>query len=130
MKEVAGSLRLDLAAYRELEAFSQLGTELDAASQRQLDRGACMVQLLKQNQYVPFDAIDQTVSIFAGSRGFLDDLKLDQVHPFEKDLHEHMNGPEKALRDELVEKRSFKGGLDDKFAAAIKAFKANWVPSS
>ena len=71
MKEVAGSLRLDLAAFRELEAFAQLGTELDPASQRQLDRGARMVELLKQGQYKPYDVIDQCISIFAGSKGIL-----------------------------------------------------------
>jgi F-type H+/Na+-transporting ATPase subunit alpha len=67
MKKIAGSLRLDLAAYRELEAFAQLGTELDAATQRQLDRGAAMVELLKQPQYVPQHVVDQVISIFAGT---------------------------------------------------------------
>ncbi|MDH3582817.1 MAG: F0F1 ATP synthase subunit alpha, partial [Phycisphaerae bacterium] len=67
MKQIAGSLRLDLAAYRELEAFAQLGTELDKATQRQLDRGARMVELLKQLQYVPMDVVDQVISIFAGT---------------------------------------------------------------
>ena len=79
MKEVAGSLRLDLAAFRELEAFAQLGTELDPASQRQLDRGARMVELLKQGQYKPYDVIDQCISIFAGSKGILDDVPLTAV---------------------------------------------------
>src|SRR6059036_1615298 len=69
MKKIAGSLRLDLAAYRELEAFAQLGTELDKATQRQLDRGARMVELLKQPQYVPFHIVDQVISIYAGTKG-------------------------------------------------------------
>ena len=129
MKEVAGSLRLDLAAYRELEAFAQLGTELDAASQRQLDRGGRMVQLLKQNQYVPYDAIDQCISIFTGSKGFLDDLALDQVHAFEQDLHEDFRTTKKDLRDKLVEAKSFKG-LENEFSAAIKDFKAGWNPGA
>ncbi len=126
MKEVAGSLRLDLAAYRELEAFAQLGTELDAASQRQLDRGARMVQLLKQPRYVPYDAIDQCLSIFAGTRGFLDTLKLDTVHEFERELLEHFRGPKKELRRKLEEARSFKG-LEDEFKAAMKEFKEGRV---
>ena len=71
MKEVAGTLRLDLAAYRELEAFAQLGTELDAASQQQLDRGARLVELLKQGQYTPYNAIDQAISIYAASKSAL-----------------------------------------------------------
>ena len=125
MKEVAGSLRLDLAAYRELEAFAQLGTELDASSQRQLDRGARMVELLKQGQFGPFDVIDQCISIYAASKGFMDDVPVAKVSAFEKGLLEHFQGPAKAVRDQLAEKKSFKG-LDDQFGAAIKAFKATF----
>jgi F-type H+-transporting ATPase subunit alpha len=123
MKEVAGSLRLDLASYRELEAFAQLGTELDPASQRQLDRGGRMVELLKQGQYAPFDVIDQCISIFAGSKGILDDVPVNAVPKFERELLENFRGPNKALRDQLVEKKSFKG-IEDQFLAAVKAFKA------
>ena len=129
MKEVAGSLRIDLAAYRELEAFAQLGTELDAASQRQLDRGARMVELLKQGQYMPFDIIDQSISMYAGTRGFLDDIDVNLVHEFERGLLEHFRGPEKALRDELVEQQSFKQ-IGDRFAAALKEFKAGFEAAS
>jgi len=125
MKEVAGSLRLDLASFRELEAFAQLGTELDKASQQQLDRGGRMVELLKQGQYSPFDVIDQCISIFAGSKGFLDDLPLDKVHAFEADLLDHFRGPGKALRDKLVESRSFKQ-IGDEFQTAIGEFKKVW----
>jgi F-type H+-transporting ATPase subunit alpha len=125
MKEVAGSLRLDLAAFRELEAFAQLGTELDVSSQRQLDRGARMVQLLKQGQYTPYDVFDQCVSIFAASKGLMDDVPVDQVNNFEKDLLENFRGPNKPLRDQLVEKKSFKG-LEPAFIEAIKSFKQSW----
>ena len=125
MKEVAGSLRLDLAAYRELEAFAQLGTELDAASQRQLDRGARMVELLKQGQFTPFTVIDQCISIFAASKGLMDDVPVVKVSAFEKGLLEYFQGAGKAVRDQLVEKKSFKG-LEDQFIAAIKAFKATF----
>jgi len=127
MKEVAGSLRLDLASYRELEAFAQVGTELDASSQRQLDRGARMVELLKQGQYTPYDVIDQCLSIFAASKGLLDDIPVTNVRAFERDLLVHMAGSKKALRDELVAKKSFKG-MEDKFIAAMREFKANWKP--
>jgi F-type H+-transporting ATPase subunit alpha len=127
MKEVAGSLRLDLAAYRELEAFAQLGTELDAASQRQLDRGGRMVELLKQGQYQPFDAIDQCISIFAGSKGFLDDLKPEHVHPFEGDLLDYFHSTKKDLYNKLAEAKSFKG-LEDEYMSTLKDFKANWSP--
>ena len=126
MKEVAGSLRLDLAAYRELEAFAQLGTELDAASQQQLDRGARMVELLKQGQYTPFTAIDQAISIFAGSKGFLDDVDLTKVNTFEEQLLEHFRGPASALRAKLEEEKSFKK-IGDEFVDEIRKFKQGWV---
>ncbi len=123
MKQIAGSLRLDLAAFRELEAFAQLGTELDKATQRQLDRGARMVELLKQPQYVPMDVIDQVVSIYAGVRGYLDDLTNDQVSAFEKGLLEYMRTSAKPVRDELAEKRAFNEALESKLKEAIAAFK-------
>ena len=126
MKEVAGSLRLDLAAFRELEAFAQLGTELDVASERQLTRGQRMAELLKQGQFVPMDVIDQCISIFAGSRGFLDDVELPRVSDFERDLLEYFRGKGKAARDLLVEQKSFKK-LDAEFIAACKDFKAGWA---
>jgi F-type H+-transporting ATPase subunit alpha len=127
MKQVAGSLRLDLAAYRELEAFAQLGTDLDKATQHQLDRGARMVELLKQPQFVPMDVIDQVIQIFAASTGALDDLKIDQVQPFSKALVEHFAGPAKAIRDRLAAAKA----LDDTMRADIKKatqdFKSGWV---
>ena len=79
MKKVAGSLRLDLAAFRELEAFAQLGTELDKATQTQLDRGYRMVELLKQPQYQPYHVVDQVMSLFAGSTGYLDAVPRAEV---------------------------------------------------
>jgi F-type H+-transporting ATPase subunit alpha len=86
MKEVAKSLRLDLAAYRELESFAQMGMELDAASQRQVDRGMRMVRLLTQPQYQPMSTAQQVISIYAGVRGHLDDLAVDEVSEFEAQL--------------------------------------------
>jgi F-type H+-transporting ATPase subunit alpha len=127
MKEVAGSLRLDLASYRELEAFAQLGTELDPASQRQLDRGARMVELLKQGQYQPVNVIDQVIAIFAGSKGILDNLPIDQVHAFEDGLVDHMKTSQKSLYDRLAKERTFKGGLGDEFETVIREFKKGWT---
>ena len=83
MKKVAGGLRLDLAAFRELEAFAQLGTELDKATQLQLDRGYRMVELLKQPQYQPLSAIDQVMSLYAGTEGYLDDVPVKEVRNWE-----------------------------------------------
>ena len=126
MKEVAGTLRLDLASYRELEAFAQLGTDLDKATQRQLDRGERMVELLKQPQYQPMEVIDQILQLFAGSRGFYDDLPVEKVQPFAKDLLTHFEGQAKEVRDELAEKKSIKGEMEDKLKKAIQDFKQGW----
>jgi len=125
MKQIAGSLRLDLAAYRELEAFAQLGTELDKATQRQLDRGARMVELLKQPQYGPYNVIDQVISIFAGSKGFMDDLPLTSVRDFEKGLLNYLSTVAKPIRDELDAKRDIKA-VEKKLGDAVAAFKSTF----
>ena len=125
MKEVAGSLRLDLAAYRELEAFAQLGTELDTASKRQLDRGARMVELLKQGQYKPCDVIDQCLSIFSASRGYLDDVPVPQVSKFEEGLLNYFRTQKAELRAKLAKAKSFKG-IEDEFKAAVASYKAGF----
>src|SRR3990172_6153705 len=126
MKQIAGSLRLGLGAYRELEAFAQLGTELDKATQRQLDRGARMVELLKQPQFVPMDVIDQVIQIFAGTRGYLDNVPLDRVHDFANGLLEHFAGPESAAREELARTKAIGEDLDKRMAKAVSEFKASW----
>ncbi len=127
MKSVAGSLRLDLAAYRELEAFAQLGTELDAATQRQLDRGKRMVELLKQPQYQPFHVADQVISIFAGTEGYLDDIKVEDVRDFEVKLLQHMAKEGKELRDELVRTKTLTDQTKKQLHEHVKNFKAAWL---
>ena len=126
MKQIAGSLRLDLAAYRELEAFAQLGTELDKATQRQLDRGARMVELLKQLQYVPMDVVDQVISIFAGTKGLLDDVAVKDVGAFEKDMLEYFNSTAQAVRNEIEQKQALDEELEQKLRSAISDFQAGW----
>ncbi|GAB4384506.1 MAG: F0F1 ATP synthase subunit alpha [Phycisphaerales bacterium] len=128
MKKIAGSLRLDLAAYRELEAFAQLGTELDAATQRQLDRGARMVELLKQPQYVPYNVTDQILSIYAGTKGFLDDVPLNKVAAFESAMLDHFRTVGKAVYDELMEKKALDDNLSKKIEELMTTFKAGWKP--
>ncbi|MFN0010047.1 MAG: F0F1 ATP synthase subunit alpha [Phycisphaerales bacterium] len=125
MKQIAGSLRLDLAAYRELEAFAQLGTELDKATQRQLDRGARMVELLKQPQYVPMPVVDQVISIFAASRGLMDDIPVTAVREFESGLIAYLNGTGKAARDALAEKKDIKA-VEKQLLDACNAFKSTF----
>jgi len=101
MKKYAGSLRLDLAQYRELEAFAQLGTELDPATQKQLDRGQRMVEILKQKQYEPMDVAEQVLIIYAGTQGFLDKVPVDIVRAFEKEFIKFLNEQHPELLDEI-----------------------------
>jgi F-type H+-transporting ATPase subunit alpha len=102
MRKVAGSLRLDLAAYRELEAFAQLGTELDPATQAKLDRGARMVELLKQPQYQPMHVADQVLSLYAASKGFMDAVPVDRISEFETKLLMTLKDSHSELRDRVV----------------------------
>jgi F-type H+-transporting ATPase subunit alpha len=126
MKKVAGSLRLDLASFRELEAFAQLGTELDTASQRQLDRGQRMVELLKQPQYQPFDVNEEVLSLFAGTRGFLDDVPLHGVAQFEAAMLKYFRDQHPALVDELDHAKDLDSGLVEKISQAIRDFKSQY----
>jgi len=126
MKKIAGSLRLDLAAARELEAFAQLGTELDKATQRQLDRGRRFVELLKQGQYAPFVVTDQIISIFAGTKGYMDDIPVASVRAFEEGLLSYFKGQGKAVYDELDQKRALDSELEKKLEAGIKTFKSGF----
>ena len=126
MKKISGSLRLDLASARELEAFAQLGTELDKATQRQLDRGRRMVELLKQTQYTPFHIADQIISIYAGSKGFLDDVPVPQVRQFETALLDRMHSTAQPLWTEISQKLALDAALEKKLTDEITAFKAGF----
>jgi F-type H+-transporting ATPase subunit alpha len=101
MKKYAGSLRLDLAQYRSLEAFAQMGTELDPATQRQLDRGERLVEILKQGQYQPMDVAEQVAIIFLGTQGYLDSLKTENVQDFEVKFLDHMRNEHSDLLDSI-----------------------------
>jgi len=129
MKKIAGSLRLDLAAARELEAFAQLGTELDKATQRQLDRGRRMVELLKQGQYTPFHVVDQVISIYAGTKGFLDDVPVVDVRAFEQGLLESFRTINKPIWDALMAKPELTADVEKKLSDAIGAFKQQFMAS-
>jgi F-type H+-transporting ATPase subunit alpha len=124
MKKVAGSLRLDLAAFRDLEAFAQLGTELDAATQRQLDRGQRMVELLKQPQYQPFNVNEEVLSIFAGTRGHLDDVPVRDVARFETALLKFFRDQHPEIVDELDRTKDLSNDLAEKITQAIRDFKS------
>ena len=130
MKKVAGGLRLDLAAFRELEAFAQLGTDLDAATQQQLDRGYRMVELLKQPQYAPMHVIDQVFSIFAGTRGYLDKLPVDQVQQWEKDFLDFVHREKQGLWDKFAESGKLTDELVDELKSTIESFNSTYNASS
>ncbi|HPJ37632.1 MAG TPA: F0F1 ATP synthase subunit alpha, partial [Spirochaetota bacterium] len=102
MKKYAGSLRLDLAQYRELEAFAQLGTELDASTQKQLDRGERMVEILKQKQYEPMDVAEQVIIIYAATQGYLDKVPVENVRDYEKEFLKFMREQQSAILDEMT----------------------------
>ncbi|UVT15640.1 MAG: F0F1 ATP synthase subunit alpha [Nitrospira sp.] len=116
MKQVAGTLRLDLAQYREMAAFSQFGSELDKATQMQLARGVRMVELLKQGQYKPMPVADQVLSIYAGTQGFLDDVAVDKVQQFESDLLHYIQQNHPELKKEVTTI----GKIDDKVGGRLK----------
>ena len=125
MKKVAGSLRLDLAAFRDLEAFAQLGTELDTATQHQLDRGLRMVELLKQPQYQPYNVNEQVLSIFAGTRGLLDDVPAREVARFEAAMLKHFRDEYPEILEELESKRDLPDALAEKIGQVIRDFKTH-----
>ncbi len=116
MKQVAGTLRLDLAQYREMAAFAQFGSELDKTTQAQLARGARMVELLKQGQYRPMPVADQVISIFAGVNGFLDDVPVNKIRQFEEDLLQYVAQHHPEVKKDIV----VKSKIDDAFSAQLK----------
>ncbi len=128
MKKVAGGLRLDLAAFRALEAFAQLGTDLDPATQAQLDRGYRMVELLKQPQYQPLSVAEQVVSLYAGTKGFLDDVEIKTVQQWEKDFLQFINDKHSDLLSTLTEQGELTDDVVAKLESAIQAFKAGYKP--
>jgi F-type H+/Na+-transporting ATPase subunit alpha len=129
MKRVAGSLRLDLAAFRELEAFAQLGTELDKATQRQLDRGYRMVELLKQPQYEPRPVADQVIAIFAGTQGYFDKIPVNDVPRAEKELIEYMKDRRSAIRDKITETSALDDATMAELRTALEEFAREWEES-
>jgi len=126
MKSVAGTLRLDLAQFRELEAFAKFGSDLDKTTLSQLTRGERMVEILKQNQYVPMSVEKQVVIIFAASKGYLDDLEINKVALFEVGLFEYLDANSKDLLDEIVKKGKITDELEQKLNSAIDNFKTGF----
>jgi F-type H+-transporting ATPase subunit alpha len=123
MKQVAGTLRLDLAQYREMAAFAQFGSELDKATQAQLARGVRMVELLKQDQYKPMPVGDQVIAIFAGTNGFLDDVPVDKVRQFEDELLHYVAQHHPEIKKEIVGKAKIDETFGNQLKQIVTAFK-------
>ena len=122
MKGVAGGLRLDLAAFRELEAFAQLGTDLDPATQAQLDRGYRMVELLKQNQFSPMPVAEQVVMIYAGTKGYLDSVPINDVAQWEADFLEFIRDQKSEILSGITESGDIGDDLEQQLLGAIDEF--------
>ncbi|TWT56339.1 F0F1 ATP synthase subunit alpha [Allorhodopirellula solitaria] len=124
MKKVSGGLRLQLAAFRALEAFAQLGTDLDATTQKELDRGYRMVELLKQPQYQPLSVAEQVVSIYAGTNGLLDDVPVKEVQQFEREMLDFIHGKHESLFSDLTAKPELSDEIVERIVAAVNEFKS------
>jgi F-type H+-transporting ATPase subunit alpha len=127
MKKVAGRLRLDLAQYREMAAFAQFGSELDAATQGQLNRGVRMVEALKQDQYMPLPVERQIITIFAGTNGYFDSVPVNRVREFEKALLEHLDAAAPEIYREIREKKEITPDAEKKLRGVIDAFKGTFA---
>jgi F-type H+-transporting ATPase subunit alpha len=123
MRQVAGTLRLDLAQYRELAAFAQFGSDLDKSTQQQLNRGARLVEILKQPQYEPLPVERQVAIIFAGTNGYMDDIALSDARAFENELYRFFESRHPRVLGDIKEKKQ----LDDQLKAALTAAVAEFA---
>jgi proton translocating ATP synthase F1 alpha subunit len=130
MKQVAGTLKLELAQYREVAAFAQFGSDLDAATQSLLNRGARLTELLKQNQYVPMSFQDQVVAIYSGTRGYLDKLAIAEVGPFQEQLIAYMKASHGDVLESIVTNGAINEETDKKMKDIFTKFTADFIASS
>ncbi|MCI5837551.1 MAG: F0F1 ATP synthase subunit alpha [Veillonellaceae bacterium] len=126
MKQVAGSLRLDLAQFRELAAFAQFGSDLDATTKAQIDRGQRMTEILKQAQYSPYSVENQVMVIYAAVNGYLDDLAVEDVVPFEKELIGYLQSAHPEIGQQILAAKKIEEGSEAELKAAIEEFKARF----
>ncbi|SIO00346.1 F0F1 ATP synthase subunit alpha [Halodesulfovibrio marinisediminis] len=126
MKQVAGTMRLDLAQYRELAAFAQFGSDLDKATQAKLNRGARLVELLKQPQYEPMEFCDQVASMYAATRGFMDDVEVEQIRAFEAGLLDFLRTSKSDILADLKDREVIDDNIEGRLKAAIDEFKKSF----
>src|SRR5271156_2108658 len=127
MRQVAGTLKLDLAQYRELAAFAQFGSDLDKVTLKQLNRGQRLTEILKQPQFSPLPTEKQIIIIYAGTNGFLDDLKIEEIHGFEVGLYPYLDSAQSGLLNDIVAKKSLDDDLKNRIKAALDEYKANFL---
>ncbi len=127
MKQVAGTLRLALAQYREMAAFAQFGSDLDAATQAQLNRGARLVEILKQGQYQPLPVEIQVLSIYAANNGYVDEYPTTAVQRYESEMLAFMEANHSGIITDLAEKKAIDEALEDRIKAALEEFKSQFV---
>jgi F-type H+-transporting ATPase subunit alpha len=127
MKQVAGTMRLDLAQYRELAAFAQFGSDLDKATKAKLERGARLVELLKQPQYQPMPAQEQVASIYAATRGYMDDVPVEHIRRFEAEMLTFLRDTRKQILDDIKEKKTIDATVESALNDAVAAFKQGWA---
>jgi len=129
MKKVAGTLRLDLAQYRELAAFSQFGSDLDKATQAQLNRGARLMEMLKQPQYLPLPVEKQVAIIYVGTNGYLDEYPVSAIQPFEQQFYPFMESKYPDVLKTIRETGKLEADTEKKLKEAIAEFKKIFVPT-
>ena len=130
MKKVAGTLRLDMAQFRELEAFAAFGSDLDAATQKQIARGRRLVEILKQPQYVPMTAEKEIAILFAGANGYLDQWPVEAVSEYEKQMLEFMESKYSDVLKDISEKSDITDEISDKLTKALDEFKEMFQPAA
>ena len=122
MKKVAGTIKLDLAQYREMEAFAQFGSDLDSSTQQLLSRGVRLTELLKQDQYVPMAVEEQVVSIFSGVRGYLDEVEVDQIGRFEQELLNDLRDNKPQILSSIRESGDMSDDVEKELSAHLEEF--------
>jgi len=126
MRQVAGTLKLDLAQYRELAAFAQFGSDLDKVTLKQLNRGKRLTELLKQPQFSPLPTEKQVIIIYAGNNGFLDDLEVEQIRSFEDGLYKYLDSVQSALLNDIITKKTLDDDLKKRIDDALNEYKKNF----
>jgi F-type H+-transporting ATPase subunit alpha len=128
MKQVAGTMKLDLAQFREMEAFAQFASDLDAATKKQLARGQRLTEALKQGQYVPMDVIDQVILIYAANKGYIDSFEVSSLGRYKVEVLEYMHTSQAKLIEAIRSKRALDSELESSLQAALKSFSEVFDP--